>query len=78
MVENHQTSKIMAKKQNLRQRCKTKEKKQPKANRQFREIEFFKLLNILRGIRVEIAFRKNILFKKLDLSQNSWELTKMK
>lgn len=34
-----------------------------------------KLLNIFRKIRVEIAFRKKMLFKKLDGNQSSWELT---
>lgn len=49
-------------------------KKQPKANKQSREMKVLKLLNIFRKIRVEIAFRK-MLFKKLDGNQSSWELT---
>lgn len=51
------------------------EKKQPKANRSSREMKVLKLLNILREIRVEIAFRKEMPFKKLDHNQRSWELT---
>lgn len=50
-------------------------KKQPKANKQSREMKVLKLLNIFRKIRVEIAFRKKMLFKKLDGNQSSWELT---
>lgn len=54
----------MAEKQHERQRNKANFKKQSNGNGRSREMKFSKLLDILREIREEIAFRKKMLSKK--------------